>query len=72
MEEAAGKSKREERGSWVSLRELAIEWSARRQTVRRALERAGIRPVFLSDARNGTLRYSREDVLWFLGKCRQR
>lgn len=54
----------------VSLRDLAVEWGASRQTVRRALRRAGIKPVFLNDARNGTLRYSRGDVEKFIESCR--
>jgi hypothetical protein len=72
MKDFAGHSESDGRGSWVSLRELAIEWSASRQTVRRTLERAGIKPVYLSDARNGTLRYSRDEVRRFLERCRER
>jgi hypothetical protein len=71
MKDIAEHSQREGRGVWVSLRELAVEWSASRQTVRRTLQRAGILPVYLSDARNGTLRYSREDVRRFLDRCRE-
>lgn len=48
----------------VALAWVAARWSCSRQTCRRVLQRAGIRPLFLGgDARNGTLRYDLADVL---------
>jgi DNA-binding transcriptional MocR family regulator len=54
----------------VSLRQLAQEWDCSRNTVRRVLARAGVYPYFLSDGRNGTLRYDRAEVDAFLNRCK--
>ena len=54
----------------VSLKHLSREWSCSRSTVRRILAAAGIQPFFLSDHRNGTVRYSRSEVDSFLARCR--
>ena len=54
----------------VSLRELSAEWHASRQPVRRALDRAGVRPLYLGDGNNGTLRYYRDEVDEFLRRSR--
>lgn len=70
MKDAAEVGSRTARDRLVSLRELSEEWCASRQTVKRSLDRAGIRPVYLCDARNGTLRYSRAEVDCYLESCR--
>ena len=54
----------------VSLAQLSREWSTSRSTVRRILAEAGVQPFFLSDHRNGTVRYSRSEVDSFLARCR--
>lgn len=53
----------QEEASFVSLRWIATRWSCSRQTVRRVLQSAGIKPLYLGDAQNGTLRFALEDVL---------
>ena len=48
----------------VGLAWIARRWSCSRQTCRRVLQRAGVRPLFLGgDARNATLRYDLAEVL---------
>ena len=53
----------------VSARTLAQEWDCSSRTVHRLLERAGVRPYYLHDARNGTKRFKREEVSAYLKSC---
>ena len=55
---------------FISLLEIAKRWSVSRNIVRRALERAGVRPFYIGDSRNSTLRYAVEDVERFMRSCR--
>ena len=67
-----GQKKQDESNSrqLVSLAQLSREWSCSRSTVRRILAEAGVQPFFLSDHRNGTVRYNRAEVDTFLARCR--
>jgi len=48
----------------ISLAWLARRWRCSRQTCRRILDQAGIRPFYLGgDSRNSTLRFDLEDIL---------
>ena len=55
----------------VSLRQLADEWAVDRKTVRRALDRAGIKPFVINSIRNGSLRYDRAEVQTWLQRQRR-
>ncbi len=50
----------------ISLRTLAARLDAHRSSVRRWLARAGVRPVSLSQERNGAIRYRWSDVKTWL------
>lgn len=54
----------------VSLSTIAAEWGCSRSTVKRALDRAQIKPYVLGVGKNGTLRYKRSDLDRFLESCR--
>lgn len=54
----------------VSLKELAARWHVSRRTVRRSLEEAGIKPFYLGNGPNGTLRYAMAEVEEFLRRRR--
>ncbi len=56
----------------VSAKTLSKEWDCAVSTVHRLLERAGVKPYYLHDGRNGTKRYRREDVNGFLNSCTDR
>ncbi len=55
----------------VSLAELARALGVSRKTVRRALHRARIGAYVISDARNGTIRYRRAEVMAWLDQQRE-
>jgi hypothetical protein len=55
---------------FITLAELARDWMVSRRTVKRLLERAGLKPFVLHDARNGTLRYVRSEVQTWLEQQR--
>lgn len=57
---------------FISLKALARRWDCSRSTVRRILQRAGVRAYFLNDSRNGTLRYRYCEVLEYEGKSKER
>lgn len=46
----------------VSLRTLALRLDAHRSSVRRWLREAGVRPISMSDAENGAIRYRWADI----------
>ncbi len=46
----------------VSLKTLALRLDAHRSSVRRWLHEAGVRPISMSDAKNGAIRYRWADI----------
>jgi len=46
----------------ISLKTLALRLDAHRASVRRWLTQAGIRPLAMSDAKNGAIRYRWSDI----------
>ena len=47
---------------WMSPKELAQRWRCSRSSVDRIARRAGLTRLCLSEGRNGTVRYAREEV----------
>jgi len=57
-------------GPYVSLRQIAEELGVSRQSARRYLDQASIRPIMLGSGRNGAIRYALEEVKSWLNARR--
>ncbi len=57
---------------FVSAKTLSEEWQVSQSTVHRLLEKAGVKPYYLHDGRNGTKRWRRDDVNEYLRSCTDR
>jgi len=51
---------------FVSLKTLAEQWDCARTTVSRMLEKAGVKPYYLSNGMRGVKRYLKADIDRFL------